>query len=468
MDNSIIQNPYPGLRPFSQKDARFFYGRERHIGDLMDRLKKAHFISVLGESGCGKSSLVKAGLIPALTKGYMDELGVIWHTVEMRPGRDPYTNLAYALLSNVMISNLFFPTVAAVEIKEKLDDELRKLEKLLREGSKEIGKLLDEIDWPKDQQLLILIDQFEELFTYHSENEDDAESFIALMLEASRHSNVFVITTMRLEYLKDYSQFIGLAEAINNGIYLTPRLTRKELTEAIVFPARKAKRGANVEDELANHLLNEIEGKQDSLPLLQHALMRLWEQDEDKILTYNEFKDLGSLDDYLNIHVSAVYKKLSPSDQAIAKQIFTSLATKTKEGEYVRTEKSLDDLLKITVIKKDKLLDVINKFIKENRNFLRKIDKQDFTGKIIIDITHESLIRQWKSFKEWVDKEYEDEQNYLKLKEKIDEIEGDNGRKTKLEKIEVDNALSILKSIEENNNYKLLQLNSFEKFKNYI
>ena len=470
MDNSNIQNPYPGLRPFDEKDARFFYGRERHIGDLMNRLKKAHFISVLGESGCGKSSLVKAGLIPALAKGYMDELGVNWHTVEMRPGREPYPNLAYALLSNVMISDLLFPTISAVEMKKELENELKKIGLQLQKSSKQLGKLLEKINWPQNQQLLLLIDQFEELFTYAHDlkNEDDAESFIALILEASKHPNIFVITTMRLEYLKDYSHFSGLAEAINNGIYLTPRLTRKELTEAIIFPARKAKRGANVEDELANHLLNEIEGKQDALPILQHALMRLWEQDEDKVLTYDEFKNLGSLDDFLNDHISTVYQKLESNKQEVARQVFTSLASKTKDGEYIRTEKSLDELLKITVVNKEVLEQVIEEFIKGNRCFLRKIDKQELTGSTVIDITHESLIRQWKSFKKWIDDEYNDEQNFIKLKEKIDEIESENGRKTKLENIEVDNALTVIENIEKNNNYKLQQLESFNKIKNYI
>src|SRR5262245_46091264 len=259
-------NPFPGLRPFTTDEAYLFFGRDQEIYELLRKLRLVHFLAILGPSGCGKSSLIKAGVLAALRDGYMAEERP-WLIAEFRPGRAPVRALASAL--------------RAVLLREdKTEAELEQVCKGFRDGTLDIQMLFGAKGVSSDTPVLILADQFEELFQFvqragTTEADDEAKAFLKLILSAAASgANIYVIVTMRSEYLGQAAAYMGLAEAINAGLYLVPQMTRKQFRQAIIEPIDQA--GASMTAPLLDRLLNELNNRSDQLPVLQHALSRMW------------------------------------------------------------------------------------------------------------------------------------------------------------------------------------------------
>src|SRR5215475_4954141 len=260
---AMSQAPYPGLRPFTRGEADIFFGREAQTDELVDRLGYSRFLSVVGPSGCGKSSLVRAGLLDALERGFMASAGAGWHIVDMRPGGRPMWQLADALL-----------TIAG---RPRYEHDSAFLQAALERGPHSLIEYLHDLPLPEDENLLILVDQFEEIFRFTSSaGQEEADAFVALLLAATqqREQPVYVVITMRSDFIGDCARFAGLPEAINEAMFLTPRLTREQSRQAIEGPARVF--GGEVEPALVNRLLNDMGTDPDQLPLMQHALMRMW------------------------------------------------------------------------------------------------------------------------------------------------------------------------------------------------
>ncbi len=268
---SII--PYPGLRPFTREESDVFFGREEHTDQLIEKLSHNRFISVMGLSGCGKSSLVRAGMISALGSGYMASAYSHWKVAEMRPGSHPLRNLAEALLSDAGLAPKYpehFETEAQTDI-EKLSLFISS------RGTLGLVELLHENPFPNQTNLLLIIDQFEEIFRYHHQaDRDEVEAFIGLLLTSAeqREIPIYVVTTMRSDFIGECALFQGLPEVMNSGQFLIPRLTFEQLRMAIIGPARVF--GGSVDPHLVNCLFNEMKTNPDQLPVLQHCLMRMW------------------------------------------------------------------------------------------------------------------------------------------------------------------------------------------------
>ncbi|MFS8979442.1 ATP-binding protein [Cupriavidus necator] len=263
--NMQVVGPYPGLRPFRHDEAEIFFGREEQTDQLLEKLQRSHFIAVVGPSGCGKSSLVRAGMIAALEAGFLADAGARWRIADMRPGSQPLTRLAEALLAPSALgqADAADPAEAAFALA------------MLRRGPLGLVEIVQEARLPPCENLLILVDQFEEIFRFREQgNADDADAFVALLLTsaAQRKVPIYIVITMRSDFLGECALFLGLPEAINDGQYLTPRLTRCQIEAAVAGPARVF--GGEIEPALVNRLLNEIGPDPDQLPLLQHALMR--------------------------------------------------------------------------------------------------------------------------------------------------------------------------------------------------
>lgn len=216
--------PYPGLRPFREQEADLFFGREEQVEDMVARLESRSFLAVVGTSGCGKSSLVRAGLIPALREGLLSGAGSHWRTLVMRPGGDPYARLTGALIESVGPVGGADATDAAF------------LESRIRRGPSGLLDVLAEDRFADDSDCLLLVDQFEEIFRYRKESRqaDDADAFVNLLLACAKPSRaaqprvrkIHVVITMRSDFIGDCAVFSGLPEAINDSQFLTPRLTR--------------------------------------------------------------------------------------------------------------------------------------------------------------------------------------------------------------------------------------------------
>ena len=410
-----VQHPYPGLRPFERHESRIFFGREKQVDELLARLKDHHFLAVLGASGSGKSSLVKAGLLPALAKGYMGEVGADWSIAELRPGDQPFSRLAEALLQDERFQLAWKPyTTNLGDNTGKKAQDIAFLTAALRRGARSLHEVLEPATLPKGTRLLIVVDQFEEIFRYRTQAEDQAAAFVALLLESCKHEDIYIVITMRSDFLGKAAEFQGLPEAINDGLYLTPRLTREQLTDAIEKPARLFR--GKVEDELTNHLCNESGNNPDQLPLLQHALMRLWEQDADKTLTLGEYHQLKGLQGALNDHAEKAWESLAEQDQKpeqlseqqrIAETLFRALTERSREGQDIRRPVKVQEILDLTEASQETLTRVVDVFRQPGRNFLMTSPAGELKRDTTLDISHESLIRQWQRLKTWVAAEAE-------------------------------------------------------------
>ena len=266
-----IANPFPGLRPFDLDEEHLFFGREGQADALLARLNQTGFLAVVGASGSGKSSLVRAGLLPSLYSGFLSQASSRWRVALMRPGTAPIRNLAAALNQ---------PEVFGPDPDDADRDLYGQLtETTLRRGDLGLAEVAKQSRMAARESLLVVVDQFEELFRFKRmagtvAAENEAAAFVKLLLAAVRQPEapVYMVLTMRSDFLGDCAQFRDLPEAINDSQYLIPRMTRDQRRSAIEGPV--AVGGARIMPRLVNRLLNDMGDNPDQLPILQHALMR--------------------------------------------------------------------------------------------------------------------------------------------------------------------------------------------------
>ncbi len=400
--------PYPGLRSFKRNEIDLFFGRENHIDQLITCLAKTHFLAVIGRSGCGKSSLVRTGLLADLENGFLSKAGVKWQVAEMRPGNHPFTNLVDALLdtefSKAYLSHFSDRQQAQVFLQAQL-----------RRGALSLNQILQQSPLPDDTNLLLFIDQFEEIFRYYDlGEEDEAEAFVALLLA----SNVYVVITMRSDFIGNCALFHGLPEAINEGQFLTPRLNREQLREAIVTPARVF--GGDIDPILVNQLLNDAGKDFDQLPLLQHALMRMWnlrQNDKKIVLTLEDYEQIGGLTHALSHHADEAFNELEPKQQKIAEILFHNLSERGNYRRDTRRPIQLEKISQQADVSWQDVAEVIEAFRQEERCFLTPPVEKALNPESIIDITHESLLRNWQRLKKWTEEEAESAKLYKRLEE---------------------------------------------------
>lgn len=415
-------SPYIGLRAFDREHTEYFFGRDRLVRGLLVRLRQTRFIGVLGLSGEGKSSLVRAGLIPALEAGQLDWDGARWDVATLRPDVNPLERLCGALMESQ-----FGRTYAKAFPQGSLIDTLRK-------RPSELAVLAHSGSGRAKSRLLIVVDQFEELFTRTGnrtpEQQSDADAFVRVLLESTRQGDrVYVMATMRSEHIGECANYEQLAEAMTNGVFLVTRMTSEELREAIELPARLA--GGHVESPLTDLLVEKVRGKA-QLPVLQHTLMRMWEYATEKndgrgpvSLTLESFKDhFDSKGDgerqgetgigkALDEHLEEVFSDLSREEQIAAEVLFrritkqTTRDDQTGEYRYVREPTRFSDILMVLLtddtdsdLKRDHLVKTIETFLAPGRTFLAPI--QGAIGDdSVIDVTHEAVINHWGRAREW-------------------------------------------------------------------
>ena len=409
--------PYPGLRPFQCNENEIFFGRDPQIDELITRLESTHFLAVVGLSGCGKSSLVRAGLLADLETGFLADAGVNWQVAEMRPSNRPFIRLAEALLETTF-GQVYMPNLKnRAEATGFLQAELQ--------GVSLIGlqSLLQETPLPSDSNLLVFVDQFEEIFRYYQDvDKEEAEKFVALLLASSQDpsfNRVYVILTMRSDFIGHCALFHGLPEAINKSQFLTPRLTREQLREAIVAPARVF--GGNIEETLVNQLLNDAGNDFDQLPLLQHALMRMWhlayaENPETVIITSKYYEQIGGLKNALSKHADEIYTKLDPSQRKIIEILFRCLTEDNSDRRDTRRPVKLEEIAELANVSCEQVATVVEIFRHEGRNFLTPPNKA-LEPNTVIDISHETLIRQWQCLNKWTEEEIESATIYQRLED---------------------------------------------------
>ena len=399
--------PYPGLRPYDQSEADLFFGREEHVDQLLGKLEVHRFLAVIGPSGCGKSSLVRAGLLPALETGFMASAGIHWRSAVLRPESEPLRNLAKALLD----------AQALGQQTEDLKEELGFLAATLRRGPLGLVEAVRAANLPDRTNLLVLVDQFEELFRFHRlGGTSESNAFVDLLLASAIEpsESIYVVLTMRSDYLGNCPVFRGLPEAMNESQFLTPRLTREQNRAAIVGPA--AMFGVKVEPEVVTRILNEMGTDPDQLPLMQHLLMRMWRRatqgrtESDYggqvTLTMDDYEKVGGLANALSTHVERIYQELPDGrSRKIAETAFRNLTEITPDGQVNRRPVKVSEISEIAEASTNEIADVLDEFRQEGRSFLMPPISTSLTQESVIDISHESLIRQWRRLKDWTREE---------------------------------------------------------------
>ena len=431
----VPTDPFPGLRPFEFKESNLFFGRDGQVEKLILKLGETRFLAVVGTSGSGKSSLVRAGLLPALVSGMMPNAGSKWRLAVMRPGNDPIGNLAHELGQREAFGSTD-PEKQAIQIA--LNDAS------LRRGSRGLLEVARQNALPETENLLVVVDQFEELFRFIQEAsrktkeeteryENEAAAFVKLLLEArhQREANIYVGLTMRSDFLGDCAKFWELPEAINESQYLIPRLTRDQLCEVITGPV--ALGGGQITPRLLNQLLNDIVDDQYQLPVLQHLLMRVWNEAKEKRLKvagdkpHREVHDgdaldlccyeaVGGMAEALSRHAEEAYLDLPDErHRQVAARTFKTLTEKGADNREIRRPATINQICAITRAAEAEVKLVVGMFREPGRSFLMPDASEPLEPDSLIDISHESLIRGWTELKKWVDQEAESVHEYRRL-----------------------------------------------------
>jgi hypothetical protein len=487
-------DPYPGLRPFRQEETDIFFGREEHTDQLLERLASHRFLAVTGLSGCGKSSLVRAGLVPALNRGFVAEAGHRWRVAQMRPGRTPFARLAGGLLN---------PAALASE-REGIAGGAEFVEKTLRRGPMGLAEVLRQTPPPAGTNLLLVVDQFEEIFRFRTEDEvhgaltceqsqqrrqrriDEAEAFVQLLLASKDQLEfpIFVLLTMRTDYLGHCAVFRGLLEVINESQYIPPPLNRDQLIEAIAAPAQVF--NGRVEETLWHRLLNDAGSSQDQLPLLQHALMRMWNlakqgqgeksSQHPMVLTVEDYARIGSIRpstdgaNALSRHGREVLDTLNEKQRGIAEMLFRALSGGAADRRDTRRFVSVREVAAIARVTPEEVIEVADVFRAPGCDFITAIAGEDPSGKLQpgteLDISHESLIRHWDAVKGWADREARAGIEYRRLVGEEERYSA--GHRAELTALELQNALAWQRDFSPNDVWAQRYGGSYQKVENFL
>ncbi len=419
----MVGQPFPGLRSFEPHEAFLFRGRQQHTEALLSRLAGNRFVAVVGTSGSGKSSLVRAGLLPALQRGYLTGATSRWRIAIMRPGSAPMDELAKAL--------------SQADVLGEKGDAARRT--LLSESSMGLVRTVEAAGLSQGESLLVVVDQFEELFRFQRDNrakDDGAEAslFVQSLLAAADHygAPIYVVLTMRSDYLGDCSQFQGLPEALNQSQYLIPRLTREQRRQVIEEPA--AMSGTAVTTRLVQRLLNDAGDDVDQLPILQHALMRThlcWKNDGAKgEMDLRHYEEAGGIAGALDAHASAVLNELDPVSCAMAQKVLRCL-TDTEGGREIRRPASMARLCDVVgaagAADRAAVDNVIRAFSRRENSLLLLSGGAELHAGSVVDISHECLIRKWSELNQWVKAEARSAEWYRDLA--VDVARHDAGEK---------------------------------------
>ncbi|HLP74990.1 MAG TPA: hypothetical protein VK155_18950 [Bacteroidales bacterium] len=393
-------NPFPGLRPFAPEESDLFFGRKGESAEVLGKLLKNRFVTVMGASGTGKSSLIYCGVLPGVRKL---EDGPVWKIITFRPGNDPFANLAKAL--NESVGN--------GQASVSPDDPGGITGMIASSGLKE------------GEKALLVIDQFEELFRYGSLGNKDiasSERFVNSLVKSVSEStvNIFTIITMRSDFIGECASFQGLTQLINNSNYLVPHMGRDNYREAIEGPVAFA--GAKIDPALVNLLLDDIGERTDQLPVLQHAMMRTWTywqelDDQDRPISKAEYDSVGTMSNAMSMHANEAFEELSPRGKEICEKMFKTITDKGSDNKGLRRPTAARTIMSIAGCTASELFEVVERFRIPSRSFITPRQNINLNEDSIIDVSHESLMRLWDRLREWVEDEASSVQMYTRLSE---------------------------------------------------
>jgi len=394
-----VDNPYKGLRSFTTADSGDFHGRERVVDRLVARLgapgTRGRFIAVVGPSGSGKSSVVSAGLLPSLRQGAVAG-SESWFTVEMTPAPHPFEALEEALRS------------VAVDPPASLLEELVASRRGLHNALTHV--------LPTDgSQLLVVIDQFEELFT--QVEPDAAGRFLDALVHAitQEHSRVRVLVTLRADFYDRPLRHRGLSELLHDGTQIITPMTPEELERAVVAPAERL--GITFEPALVAELVRDVVDRAGALPLLQYTLTELFDARAGTRVTSATYRDMGGVSGALVKRADGLLLELGDEARDVTRQLFLRLVTVGDGAGDTRRRVLRTELEQLAVDRRivDGVLDTFG------RHRLLSFDRDPVTRGPTVEISHEALLTEWTRLRDWIDGARHDVRNQRRLAHSMDE-----------------------------------------------
>lgn len=396
VDPRTLICPYRGLDVFREEDAVFYFGREADLEGLVAAVTRHPLVAVVGASGSGKSSLVRAGLFRRL----QDQVcGQVWQTLTVIPGRDPYLALAHQLLP------LREPERCLTWSLGDIDDECdRSKSRLMRDGAKHLSHVLAQIleQEPGTTRVLILVDQWEELYTHVTDdiaaatsNVERVRRFVEMLLETIKSDQVQVVLTLRADYwgevLNDQSLSVRLPDQAI--IHLRP-LDRKALADVICKPAERI--GLGVPGDLTEVLLDAALGQPGDLPLLEFTLHQLWIEQRraaSGALSLEDYRAMGGLEKAIVSRADKLFDRLDQKEQLAVPGVFAALVQVGEVRSDLRRRARLAEL-------SEEGQAVARRFANER---LLVTSRDWATGDDLVEVAHEALLRHWPKLEAWID-----------------------------------------------------------------
>jgi WD40 repeat protein/energy-coupling factor transporter ATP-binding protein EcfA2 len=381
-------SPYRGLKKFESSNKDLFFGRDRTIANLIQVISQTNFILLLGASGSGKSSLVRAGIIPQLA----EKLGSRFRDFTFTPDRNPFESLRISLIGKGYKQS---------EVETAFDN----FKSPLNQGIHALKE--------KDSQWLIFIDQFEEIFTLCQDLEQRKKFIDNLVaLAKSNRQSVKIILAMRADFLDRFSPYPNLGKIAQQNIHLVTDMHPDELRQAIEQPA--AHNGVIFEAGLVDEIIHDIQGQAGSLPLLQYTLDLLWQHEDlsDRTLNLKTYRELGGVRGALQTHVDRIYQHLKPEEQKAVKQIFLRLIDlNATEKEFDIAEKVVSRRAYLSEFNSQLVQSTLDRLI--DSNLLVSNRQEEST----VEIAHEILINSWSTLREWI----EDSKETIAIRNRLSE-----------------------------------------------
>jgi WD40 repeat protein/class 3 adenylate cyclase len=375
---AIVANPYKGLRAFEESDAPDFFGREELIGELVKRLGHTRFLAVVGPSGSGKSSVVRAGLIPALRRGAIPG-SEGWHIADMFPGAHPLDGLEAALLRAA-------PDPPASLMEQLERDEHGLLRAVLR--------LL-----PSDgSELVLVIDQFEELFTL-VEDEAARTQFLGSLEAAATdpHSRIRVVATLRADFYDRPLLYRGFAELFKSRVEAVIPLSAEELERAISGPAKRV--DVSLEPGLVAAMLADVAEEPGALPLMEYALTELFERRDGRVLFLEAYREIGGVSGALGRRAEELYEELDDDGKEAARQLFLRLVALGEGTEDTRRRVPRSEVASLDV-DQQAMANVLDTYGASRQ---LSFDRDARTGAPTIELAHEAMLTAWPRLHRWID-----------------------------------------------------------------
>jgi WD40 repeat protein len=430
--------PYRGLLPFEIQDALLFYGRDREISELLAKMANGRFLAVVGDSGSGKSSLVKAGLVPALHRGAFSFSSLssaeAWRVVVVTPGDDPLGSLAEAL---PQLKPEMSPAESIAAVEE--------IKRQFAAGVDGLRNAIAGLQLPANTRPLLVIDQFEELFTLapRSAGEDERDHqkqqrlrYVDVLLAAAakdKSRGAHVVITLRADFYSQCWEHAVLPQRIAGNQFSVLRMNREQLRAAIEKPLALA--GARAEPGLVEALLDDAGDEPGNLPLVEHALEQLWDERSAGVLTNAAYEKMGRLKGSLRNYAEQTYEALpSEAERAVAHKIFVRLTQLGEGAPDTRRRVKKSELLAVGS-ERSEAEQVLNKLASS-----RLITVSAEAGAAgaspaapeqdLVEVAHEALIREWPRLKSWVSQDRNDlrvERSIIQLAAEWERYSRDSG-----------------------------------------